>query len=218
MPSEQQLKEKARAMVLAMQERARWIYALPAGSFAAAVAILEAAGVPRVDAAEAGTVVKHQSDDGKARYVVFDHAELGAVLLEGEGGDAVPLLAKVLEATGFLPQSRLWAEALAVGEPQAGRALRLLAHMAVGWDGDWSDLFLLHLASPDPIARHGAALGLVTAAMVSGTVGPALELLAEARRRETFPKLAQTLEEAATALQGFAGQPVDAGALEPPES
>jgi hypothetical protein len=222
MPSEADLKEKARAMVLAMQERARWIYALPGGSFVAARTILEDGGAVRVDEADQGKVLKYETlesetNDEQGRFVLFDQAALDVVLLQAEGGAVVPLTAKVLEATGFVPQSRLWGEALAVGPPEAGRALRILAHMAVAWDDDWTDVFLLHLASPDPIARHAAALALTVAAMVAGTVAPAMELLAEARRRETFPRLCETLDEAARILGAFDGRPLDLGALEPPD-
>ena len=69
--------------------------------------------------------------------------------------------------------------------------------MVVAWDEDWSDLFLLHLASPDPVVRHDATLALTVAVMVARDAGPAPALLEEAIRREKFPKLKETMREAA---------------------
>ena len=80
--------------------------------------------------------------------------------------------------------------------------------MVVGWDEDWSDLFLLHLASPDPVARHEAVLGLTTAVMVAHDAGPAKELLEEAHKREKFPKLKDTIAEAMQVVSGMTGGPV----------
>ena len=89
------------------------------------------------------------------------------LFLQGDQPGCVPTMAKILEKTPFVPQSKLWGDALNIGTPEAQRALKILAHMAIGWDGDWTDLFLLHPASPDPIVRHDATLALTTAAMVS---------------------------------------------------
>ena len=75
--------------------------------------------------------------------------------------------------------------------------------MVVAWDEDWADLFLLHLASPDPIARHEAALATVVAAFSARQAEPARTLLSEAKARETFPKLEQTLIEAIAAVEGL---------------
>jgi hypothetical protein len=72
--------------------------------------------------------------------------------------------------------------------------------MVVAWDEDWADLFLLHLASPDPSVRHDAALATVVAAFSARQVEPARSLLEEAQRREAFPKLKETLGEAVQAV------------------
>jgi hypothetical protein len=122
-------------------------------------------------------------------------------------------MAKILEATGFVPQSKLWGDALNIGTPEAQRALKILAHMAIGWDADWTDLFLLHLASPDPVVRHDATLALTTAAMVSFEQAEAIELLVEARKRETYPKLAETMAEAEQVLRKLEGEPVELSGL-----
>ena len=98
--------------------------------------------------------------------------------------------------------------AIDVRDPEAPKALRTLAHMVVAWDEDWSDLFLLHLASPDPVARHEAAMGLTIATMVTRDAGPAIALLEEAKRREKFPKLKDTLDEAIQVISGLTGGPV----------
>jgi hypothetical protein len=74
----------------------------------------------------------------------------------------------------------------------------------VAWDGDWADLFLLHLASPDPIVRHDAVTALTVAAMVARDRGPAPELLAEAAKRETYPKLKDQIEEASKCVAALA--------------
>ena len=159
--------------------------------------------------ANSAPVARYANDGETLRFVVFDSAELGVVLVEGEGGAAVPILQQMLERTGFCPQSHLWGEAIAVGEPSASRALRILAHMAVAWDEDWTDLFVLHLASPDAIARHEAVMALSIAAMVAREVEPALVLLAEAIKRERYPKLRETMSEAQRMLETYAGMPVD---------
>jgi len=51
---------------------------------------------------------------------------------------------------GLLRQSTLLGTAADVRDPRPPKALRTLAHMVVAWDEDWGDLFLLHLAAPDP--------------------------------------------------------------------
>jgi hypothetical protein len=76
--------------------------------------------------------------------------------------------------------------------------------MVVAWDGDWGDLFLLHLASPDPVVRHDAVTAITVAAMVARDAGPAPELLAEAGRRESYPKLKETIDEAMKCVAAIA--------------
>lgn len=206
-PTETALKGRARALLEAMSERARWIYAVPRDQAAAAVGLIEAEGLA-CEEREAGAGVASYGKEG-ARFVVFDSAELDVVLIEASGDGAAPILAKLLERTGFYAQSQLIGTALDVADPEAGKALRTLAHMVVEWDEDWSDLFLLHLASPDPVARHDAVAALSIAAMVARDAAPALALLREAERREKFPKLAETMREAIAVLTAATGGPVE---------
>jgi hypothetical protein len=131
------------------------------------------------------------------------------MLVEAAGPDAPPLLAEILDRAGFYAQSTLLGTALDVHDPEAPKALRTLAHMVVGWDEDWSDLFLLHLAAPDPVVRHDAVVALSVAVMVAHDAGPAPALLDEAIRREKFPKLAETMREALNLVQGVTGGPVE---------
>ncbi len=212
--TQQALKERARALLLAMTERDRYIYALNRGSVAKVVEIFQAEAVPRVEQEASGAVLRFATESPRAHYVLFDSEALGVALLEGDQPGCVPTMAKILAATSFVPQSSLWGDALRIGTPEGLRALRILAHMAIGWDGDWTDLFLLYLASPDPIVRHDATLALVTAAMVSFEQESAIELLVEAKKRETFPKLAETMAEAEALLRRLGGEPVDLAGLE----
>lgn len=210
MPSQAALRDRAKALVSAMNERARWIYALPRAYGISALKHLLASHGFQVDEedAQAG-VYRLVSGGNSARFVLFDSADLETIFIEAEGAQAAPALAKVLEKTGFYAQSQLLETALSIGHPEAGKALRTLAHMVIAWDSDWSDLFLLHLASPDPIVRHDAAACVSLAAMVARNAGPSLELLEEARRRESFPKLRDTLSEAIQMVRAATGAPVD---------
>ena len=81
--------------------------------------------------------------------------------------------------------------------------------MVVAWDEDWGDLFLLHLAAPDPVVRHDATVALTVAVMVARDAGPAPALLEEAIRREKFPKLKETMTEALNLVRGLTGAPVE---------
>ncbi len=206
------LKRRARAMLVAMTEREHWIYAVPRGAFAQLGQRIEAAGVARAETADEGRVVRF-GDDDRCRLVLFECEPLDVTFLEASGGDAVPLMKVLLDEHGFVPQSVLWTEAIDVGQPKlASRALRTLAHMMVVWDEDYVDLFLLHLASPDAVARHEAVSAVTLAAMVARDVEPAIELLGEARSREKFPKLAETIDEAVRVLReagGHAAKVVD---------
>lgn len=208
MPSQAALKDRAKALISAMNERARWIYALPR-EVGAVISVLSAEGFRAGEEDTGAHVFRWSNAGGTAHFVLFDSAELEALLMEAEGGDAAPVLAKVLSKTGFYAQSKLLETALSVGHPEAGKALRMLSHMVIAWDEDWSDLFLLHLASPDPVVRHDAAASLSLAAMVAREVGPSVALLEEARRRETFPKLRETLGEAIQMVRAAVGGPVD---------
>ncbi len=112
--------------------------------------------------------------------------------------------------TGFYAQSALLGVALDVRDTEAPKALRTLAHMVVAWDEDWGDLFLLHLAAPDPVVRHDAVVALTVAVMVAHDAGPAPALLDEAIRREKFPKLKETMHEALNVVRAVTGGAVDA--------
>ena len=211
-PSETALRSRARSLIEAMTERARWIYAIPRSSVDASRSVLEDAGFALEETDQASRVwrLAPKIGDGRCSFVLFDSADLDVAFVEATGSDAPPALAKLLEHSGFYAQSTLLGTALDVSDPEAGKALRTLAHMIVSWDEDWSDLFLLHLASPDPVARHEAALALTVAVMVARDLGPAERLLDEALRRETFPKLRATFEETIRVVQGFSGAPVAA--------
>lgn len=209
-PTETALKSRARALLGAMTERARWMYAVPrdAGELATARAILEGDGFHVEDSDEKAHTYRFAAARGETAFVLFDSDELEVLFIEATGADAPETLAKVLERTGFYAQSQLLKTAIDVRDPEAPKALRTLAHMVVAWDEDWSDLFLLHLASPDPVARHEAAMGLAIATMVTRDAGPAIALLEEAKRREKFPKLKETLDEAIQVISGLTGGPV----------
>lgn len=216
-PSDAALRGRARALLEAMTERARWIYAVPRGPGAPRVGpILEAEGLGCEEQDAGGQVARFSSGRGDASFVVFDSPELGAVLIEAEGPGAPPVLRKVLDATGFLAQSELLRGALDVQSGRASKPLRTLAHMVVAWDEDWSDLFLLHLASPDPVARHEATLALSVAAMVARDAGPARALLGEALKRERYPKLRETMAEALRLVEAMTGGPVELAPAAPP--
>lgn len=219
-PTETALKGRARALLEAMTERARWMYAVPReqGEAAAARAILEGCGLRVEESDEKAGVVRLASSSGKAAFVLYDSADLEVLLVEATGPDAPEALAKVLDHTGFYAQSQLLRTALDVRDAEAPKALKTLAHMVVAWDEDWSDLFLLHLASPDPIVRHDAAMALTVATMVARDPGPALALLEEARRREKFPKLRETMGEAIQVISGLHGGPVELPAEPPSET
>ena len=209
-PTETALKGRARALLGAMTERARWMYAVPrdAGELATARAILEGDGFHLEESDEKAHTYRFDGPRDTAAFVLYDSPELEVLLIEATGADAPETLAKVLERTGFYAQSQLLKTAIDVRDPEAPKALRTLAHMVVAWDEDWSDLFLLHLASPDPIVRHEAAMALTVATMVARDPGPAIALLEEAKGREKFPKLRDTLVEAIQVISGMSGGPV----------
>lgn len=221
LPSETALRGRAKTLIEAMTERTRWVYAVPRGAgegvenasaptcAASVEAILEAEGLRCEERDSSSGVVRYSTENRAISFVLFDNADLEVLLVEAEGGDAPKVLAKVLEKTGFYAQSTLLKTALDVRDEEAPKALRTLAHMVVAWDEDWSDLFLLHLASPDPVVRHEATLALSIAAMVAREAGPAAELLNEAIRREAYPKLKDTMREALNLVQGMMGGPVE---------
>jgi len=208
-PTETALKGRARALLEAMTERARWIYAVPRELGERHLRpILEAEGL-RCEAHDAGAA-RFVQDDDKAMFVALSSPELEVMLIEAAGSAAPAVIRKVLDKTGFYAQSQLLKTALDVHDPEAPKALRTLAHMVVAWDGDWNDLFLLHLASPDPVARHEAVAAVSIAAMVARDPDPAVALLEEALAREKFPKLRDTIAEAIQVIRGSTGGPVEA--------
>jgi hypothetical protein len=216
-PTETALRGRARALLEAMTARARWIYAIPREEGPAAVrAVALAEGLVCVEEDASAGAARWAADRGAASIVTFDSPDLEVLLVEAAGGDVPPILAKILDAVGFYAQSTLLGTALDVREPEAPKALRTLAHMIVAWDEDWSDLFLLHLASPDPVVRHEAVVALTVAVMVAHDAGPAPALLDEAIRREKFPKLKETMTEARELARGLGGGPVEV-APDPPD-
>jgi hypothetical protein len=180
-----------------MTERERWIYALPPAEAARhlpSTATQHGFVSGGVDAS--GKAERWSNGSESASLVVLEREDLEVTLIEARGGDAAGVLGALLEKTGFFAQSALLGSALDVATEDAQKALLTLAHMVVAWDDDWADLFLLHLASPDPIVRRAAVTALTVATMVARDRGPALELLDEAAKRETYPKLKETLDEA----------------------
>jgi hypothetical protein len=194
-----------------MTERARWIYALPRVEGPAAVrAVAEARGLRCEEDDPAAGAARFAAESGASSLVLLDSAALDVAVVEAAGPEAPPLLKEILDRTGFYAQSTLLGVALDVRDAEAPKALRTLSHMVVAWDEDWSDLFLLHLASPDPVVRHDATLALTVAVMVARDAGPAPALLDEAIRREKFPKLKETMTEALGVVRGVTGGPVQA--------
>jgi hypothetical protein len=207
-PTETALRARARMLLEAMTERARWIYAIARVEGPEAVrAVAEAKGL-RCEGEEAGAA-RFANESGSASLVTLDSETLDVAIVEAAGPDAPPILAEILDRVGFYAQSTLIGVALDTRDPEAPKALRTLAHMVVAWDEDWSDLFLLHLAAPDPVIRHDAVIALTVAVMVSRDAGPAPALLEEAIRRETFPKLKETMTEALGVVRGVTGGPVE---------
>jgi hypothetical protein len=189
-----------------MHDVERWAYAIDASvpKERWTGAILEA-GYCIVEEDMAAKVVRYEAPPLSGgsppdTLVTLERQDL-VVVLQAYGPTTVDRLGPLLERTGFVPQSHLLGEAYAVGGPEASNALTTLAHMVVAWDEDWADLFLLHLASPDPVARHEAALSTVVAAFSARQPEPARSLLAEALSRESFPKLKDTLREALQAVE-----------------
>jgi hypothetical protein len=208
LPSQSALVARAKELVHRMHDVERWAYAIVASVPASlrTAAVLEAGYRLTEEDAEA-KVVRYEAQAGGEPalpdvLVVLERPDLGVVLLQAHGPTTVDRLGPVLERTGFVPQSLLLGRAYDVGSPDASHALLTLAHMVVAWDEDWADLFLLHLASPDPVVRHEAALATVVAGFSARHAEGPKRLLEEARRRESFPKLAETLSEAMVALGG----------------
>src|SRR5262245_53154223 len=95
--TESALRDRARALMVAMTDRSRWIYALPEGSFARAVAIAEAHGLTRREDDDEGRVVKYEGN-AQERLVLFDQRALDVVLLEGAGDAIAPVVREIVES------------------------------------------------------------------------------------------------------------------------
>lgn len=193
-----------------MTDRARWVYALPLETATQVTVILGAEGFELTQKDPDAPVSRYEDSAKSAAFVAFASPELEVLLVEASGEAAAVALGRILDQAGFFAQSQLLGAAVDVRDPEAPKALRTLAHMVVAWDEDWSDLFLLHLASPDPVVRHDAVAALCVAALVAREVGPAVHLLEEARKREKFPKLNETMGEAIRMIQAATGAPVEA--------
>jgi hypothetical protein len=210
-PSPRALTDRARTLVVQMHSVERWAYAVdsavPAESVRAAIL---SAGYLLVEEEAKSPVARYEAqtdrDDADA-IVTLRREDLGVTVLQAYGRTTPDRLGPILEATGFVPQSSLLRRAYDVGQDDARKALTTLAHMVVVWDEDWADLFLLHLASPDPIVRHDAVLATVVAALSSREREHARVLLDEARRHEKFPRLADTMTEALAAVERIPSSP-----------
>jgi len=191
-----------------MHDVERWAYAIDASVPTATLTrAIEDAGYHLAEEDLAAKVARHEVEGSpQDALVTLERPDLGMVLVQAFGPTTPDRLGPILERTGFVPQSRLLGEAYAVGDPRASQALTALAHMVVVWDDDWADLFLLHLASPDPVARHEATLATVIAALSAHQAEPARALLSEALGRESFPQLRDTLVEAVATVERLAGQ------------
>ena len=196
-PSPTALKDRARTLVERMKNRGRFVYAVPREEARTHLAkVLTERGFALRETEDTGRVAKWSNGEDTASFVVLERVDLDVTFVQGDGGDAVAPLGAVLDKTGYFAQSTLLESAFDVGTEDARKALLTLAHMVVAWDADWADLFLLHLAGPDPVARHDAVTALTIAAMVARDRGPAPELLAQAAKRETYPKLKETIDDA----------------------
>ncbi len=185
----------------------RWAYAVDTSTPRADIdAAAKVAGYALVEDDPAAKAARYEApSEGRADgLVLVERPDLGVTILQAFGPTTPDRLGPVLEKTGFVPQSSLLARAYDLADPRAPQALTALAHMVVAWDDDWADLFLLHLAAPDPVVRHTATLATVIAALSARSKEPARSLLLEARRRERYPKLKDTMGEALAAVEAIA--------------
>lgn len=202
-PTETALKSRARALLEAMNERSRFVYAVPRDDGPAAVrAVTEAEGMRRTD--EDAHTARYAGDRGEVTLTTRDIEDLDVLIVEAAGADAAPLLAKLLDQAGFYAQSTLLGSALDVGDEEAPEALATLAHMVVAWDKPWRDLFALHLGSSDAAVRRHAARSLLDAARAARAAGPAKELLEEAVKRAEDEGELTLMREALASLAAIA--------------
>ncbi len=210
-PTPRAFVDRARSLVVRMHAVERWAYALegsvPADKLEGALA---EAGYVRVERDDDAKVTRYEAATPGGRpdgLVTLERPDLALVLLQAHGAGTPERLRRVLDVTGFVPQSKLLRAAHDPTDSEASKALNALAHMVVAWDDDWSDLFLLHLASPDPIVRHEACKATLIAALSCGAWEPARTLLNEAKTRERYPQLRQKLTEAVELLETAAKAP-----------
>jgi hypothetical protein len=203
-PSPTALKARARALIEQMTARGRWIYALPPDEAALHLATVLAAHGFSIEENEADAKAAKWAKGADAAITVLERPDLDVVLVEAHGGEAAEMLGELLGKTGFYAQSALLSSAFDVEGEDSRKALLTLSHMVVAWDDDWADLFVLHLASPDPIVRADAVTALTVAALVARDKGPAAALLAEAAQRETFPQLKETIDQAMALVDAIA--------------
>jgi hypothetical protein len=192
-PSDTALKGRARALLEAMTEHLRWIYAVPRDDGPTAAK----------DAATAAGL----SPDGEARWAsakaaitLVDRPDLDVLVVEATGEEAPPVLSQILEQAGFYAQSTLLGTAHDLRDEEAPEALATLATMVVVWDAAWRDLFVLHLRAEDPALRREAARSLAIAATVAHAPKPAAALLEEAVGREKDDAVKETLAAALSAV------------------
>src|SRR5262245_7535541 len=117
-PTETALKGRARALLEAMTARARWIYAIPREEgLRIARAVVEGKGLRCEEEDAKAGAARFADEKGSASIVTLDSAELEVMLVEGAGAEAPPILADILEKTGFYAQSTLLGTALDVRDP-----------------------------------------------------------------------------------------------------
>jgi hypothetical protein len=196
-PTETALRSRARALLEAMTDRGRWIYAVPRDDGPAAVREVALAAGFTAPAADAPAA---RYEKGAAALVARDAADLDVLLVEATGEEAAALLGPILDKAGFYAQSTLLGTAFDVLDEEAPTALQTLAFMVVTWDADWRELFAGHLAAEDPVVRREAGTALTIAAATAGDPGPAAALLDEALGREPDAEVAAALTAARAAL------------------
>ncbi|GAC1576203.1 MAG: hypothetical protein NVS3B20_07780 [Polyangiales bacterium] len=200
-PTDEDLRERARALVLRMAALNRIVYVVALDisreNFESAVV---SAGLRLRESDLEARVFRYSDERNQARLVALERPDLGVRIFDAQGEGAAEHVRDILRRVPFVPQSKLLREAIDVGSPRASKALLILAHMVVSWDDEWSDRFILHLAAPDPIARREAVSSVFLAAVLSGERSAAIALLKESHARERFPKLRDTIHDAITRL------------------
>jgi hypothetical protein len=185
-PTLTSLKDRARHLLEEMTAQARWTYAAPSDA--------DWSVIPNLLMSK-GFVPKggyFEGPDG-ARIELIDRADLEVRLIRASGEAAAPVLAEILESTGFYAQSTLLESASDPTEPEAGIALATLVEMAVTFDQDWRSLLLAHLAAPlDPVRRAAIDSCAVLAARAASR-SAIREILDAVRQVEADPELQAAL-------------------------